>query len=217
MEVIGFALRIAILAIVFSAASHAEDAAAPSKQDVEGKAQYCKDCHGASGEGFRGYYPIPRLAGQTTEYFENQLRAFAEHRRENDISIVMSRVHGLADASPAMRTALATYFSGLNPEPVEGGPENLVAMGRKIFFEGVPETNIPACAACHGPEAKGHEIIPRLAGQLYPYVTKELAEWSTARGQDPAVKDTSRIMAPIAHSLTQPQISAVAAYISNLK
>ena len=27
--------------------------------------------------------PIPRLAGQQTEYMENQLKAFIERRREN--------------------------------------------------------------------------------------------------------------------------------------
>jgi cytochrome c553 len=41
--------------------------------------------------------------------------------------------------------------------------------------------------------------------------------WSKERGQDPAKPDTSAIMEPIAHGLTEPQIAAVAAYLSYLE
>jgi cytochrome c553 len=46
---------------------------------------------------------------------------------------------------------------------------------------------------------------------------KVLANWSKERGQNPANPDTSIIMKPVAHSLTRPQIDAVAAYINHLK
>ena len=59
--------------------------------------------------------------------------------------------------------------------------------------------------------------IPRLAGQLYPYVIKELVNWGKERGQNPAKPDTSAIMSPVAHSLTRTQIDAVAAFVSYLK
>ena len=119
--------------------------------------------------------------------------------------------------SPDMITALATNFRDFNPKPLGGGPKELVAEGEKIFQDGVPEANIAACAACHGPDAMGHEEIPRLAGQLYPYVIKELGDWGKERGQNPANPDTSAIMLPVAHSLNKPQIEAVAAYVSSLK
>jgi len=181
---------------------------------LQAKIQYCHDCHGPSGQGYRGFFPMPRLAGQTTEYLENQLRAFVEHRRETHIAIVMSKVHGL---SPEMRMALATHFRDLNPKPFGGAPRELVDTGKKIYEEGDPDANVPACSACHGPEAKGSGAIPRLAGQLYPYTVKELANWSTERGQTPAAPDTSAVMQPIAHSLNKSQIDAVAAYVSHLE
>ena len=59
--------------------------------------------------------------------------------------------------------------------------------------------------------------IPRLAGQLYPYLIKELVNWGHERGQNPARPDTSAIMSPVAHSLNKSQIEAVAAYVSELK
>jgi cytochrome c553 len=210
------ALSAAILAIAFSGVVRADDTGAPAypKQNLQAKIQYCTDCHGASGRGYRGYFPMPRLAGQTTEYFDNQLRAFIERRRETHIAIVMSRVHGL---SPEMRMALAAHFNALDPKPFGGAERRLVATGKAIYEEGVPDANVPACSACHGPEAEGSGPIPRLAGQLYPYTTKELANWSKERGQDAANPDTSAIMKPIAHSLTKSQIEAVAAYLSYME
>jgi hypothetical protein len=46
---------------------------------------------------------------------------------------------------------------------------------------------------------------------------KELTNWSKERGQGPAKDDTSALMAPIAQSLTQSQIAALAAYLNYLK
>jgi cytochrome c553 len=56
-----------------------------------------------------------------------------------------------------------------------------------------------------------------LAGQLHDYIFGKLTNWSKERGQNPAKPDTSAIMEPIAHGLTDPQIRAVAAYVSNLE
>ena len=73
-----------ILAFVLAGAVSAQHRITGSG-DVQAKISYCKDCHGVSAQGFNGYYPIPRLAGQQPEYIENQLRAFTEHRRTNNI------------------------------------------------------------------------------------------------------------------------------------
>ena len=202
------ALQVAVLAVVFAASGRASDFA---RQGLQAKIEYCKDCHGLSGQGYRGYYAMPRLAGQQTEYIENQLRAFIERRRTNPV--MFNVAHAL---SPSMLRALAAHFRELNPPPVGGAPRHLVARGKTIFQDGLPEENVPACSACHGPEAKGQGEIPRLAGQLFPYTVKALTNWSRERGQDAAKNDTSAMMAPIAHNLTQSQIAAIAAYLSYL-
>ena len=119
--------------------------------------------------------------------------------------------------SPALLSALAAHFSELNPKPLGGAPRELADTGKKIFEEGVPDANIPPCSSCHGPEAKGNGAFPRLAGQLYPYLIKVLTNWEKERGQDAANPDTSAIMQPIAHNLTESQIKAVAAYLSYLE
>jgi cytochrome c553 len=81
----------------------------------------------------------------------------------------------------------------------------------------VPNADIPPCASCHGPEAKGDGQFPRLAGQLHDYIFRKLVNWDKERGQDPANPDTSAIMEPIAHNLNESQITAVAAYLSHLE
>lgn len=207
------ALQTAALVVAFSAASRLDDGLAHgfSKQPLQAKLEYCKSCHGLSGEGFRGYFPMPRLAGQQPEYIENQLRAFIERRRTNPV--MFSVAHAL---SPPMMAALAEHFKNLNSNPYGGAPKGSLALGKKIFEEGLPDANVPACFACHGPGAKGYGEIPRLAGQLYWYTIKALTNWSKERGQGSA-KDISAIMVPTTHNLTQQQIAAVAAYVSYLK
>ena len=132
---IRLALPTIILAIAFSAAGQAKDLdrADRSKGALPSKIEYCKTCHGLSGQGYRGFFPIPRLAGQQTEYIENQLAAFIERRRENKYMYDVAHV-----LSPATRAALAKHFRGLNAKPLGGAPRKLVAMGKKIYEEGVP-------------------------------------------------------------------------------
>ncbi len=209
---LGLALQSALLALFLVSAARAEDASALSQKDVQAKLAYCEVCHGVSAQGFRGYYPIPRLAGQQPEYLKNQLAAFVERRRVNPIMFSVGHV-----LSPAMIDALAANFHDLNPKPLGGAPKELAAEGKKIFDEGIPAASVPPCASCHGPEAKGNGPFPRLAGQLYPYVVRALGTFGEERGQNPAKPDTSAIMQPIAHSLTEAQVKAVAAYVSNLE
>ena len=214
-------LRAAVLAMVVSAAARVDSEPARGRHGVPvrtggiaGKVEYCTDCHGPSGQGYHGYLTMPRLAGQTPEYIDKQLRNFADRSRERNLFINMARVHGL---SSDLRAALAAHFRGLDPRPIGGGPRNLLRTGKRIYDEGIPEANIPACAACHGPDAKGQEEIPRLASQLYAYTVKELTNWSTERAQGAAKDDTSAVMNPIAHALSPAQVSAVAAYLSDLR
>ncbi|HEY8138384.1 MAG TPA: c-type cytochrome [Methylocystis sp.] len=202
----------ALVVIASAAASRAEDSATVSPRDLAAKINYCKTCHGTNGQGFRGAYPMPRLAGQQTEYLENQLQAFIERRRTNPVMFNVAHV-----LSPAMLKGLATHFKDLNPKPLGGVPKELASAGKKIYDEGVPETNVAPCSSCHGPEAKGEGAFPRLAGQLNDYVFNKLVNWSKERGQDKSKPDTSAIMEPIAHGLTEPQIKAVAAYLSSLE
>ncbi len=204
-----FGLPLALAAAALLSASGTSRAA---RSSVQAKIRYCEDCHGTSAQGYRGYYPIPRLAGQQPQYLKNQLRAFIDRSRPNPIMSNVAHV-----LRPGMIDAIAGYFHRLHPPPIGGEPRRLVAAGRRIFENGVPQDNVAACAACHGPDATGRGEIPRLAGQLYPYVVKALSNFPKERGRNPAIHDTSFIMLPVAHSLTRSQVKAVAAFVSSLK
>ena len=182
-------------------------------QALKAKTDYCKTCHGLDGQGFRGSFPMPRLAGQQPEYLANQLQAFIDRRRTNPVMFNVAHV-----LDPSMVKALAAYFQNLNPKPLGGGgaAKALVPEGKKIYEEGVSSTSVPPCASCHGPEAKGADAFPRLAGQLPDYIYRKLTNWDKERGQDKDRPDNSAIMQPIAHDLTEAQIKAVAAYVSQL-
>ena len=151
---------------------------------------------------------MPRLAGQQPEYIKNQLQAFIERTRTNPVMNNVAHV-----LSPEMVTALSNYFKDLNPKPLGGGAASteLVPGGKKIFEEGIPSENVPPCASCHGDDAKGNGEFPRLAGQLPDYIFRKLTDWDKERHSE-----SSAIMQPIAHDLTEAQIKAVAAYVSEL-
>lgn len=204
-----------IIMVLVNLAAHAEEkvAAAVNPQLLKAKTDYCKTCHGLNGQGFRGSFPMPRLAGQQPEYLANQLQAFIDRRRTNP---VMFNVAHVLD-QPTLK-ALAAHFQSLNPRPLDGtsSKEN-VAEGRKIYLEGVQKSDVPPCASCHGNDAKGRDAFPRLAGQLHDYVYRKLTNWDKERGQDKSNPDNSAIMQPIAHNLSEAQIKAVAAYVSQLE
>jgi cytochrome c553 len=204
---------LAVLGVALAAAAPADNGPAPvPSQELAAKIHYCTTCHGISGQGFRGYYPIPRLAGQQPEYIKNQLLAFTQKRRKNPIMFSVAHV-----LSPQMLTALSAYFNKLDPKPLGGAPQSLVAEGRSIFTQGVAAKDVPPCASCHGDAAKGNGEIPRLAGQLNDYFIAKLTNWDKERGQIASQPDSSALMEPIAHALTPAQIKAVAAYVSTLE
>ena len=164
----------------------------------------CTWCHGTSAQ---GYYNAPRLAGQKVDYLVNQLQAFATHKRDEFLS-PKYMWYAAAHLDPATARNLAEYFSALPPEAATDGDSELAAEGKNIFENGVPDENIAACQACHGPEAQGVREIPRLGGLSYSYLKRRLEDWSQGR-------DTwGTSMPKVARSLSPNQIAALASYLS---
>ncbi len=183
---------------------------------LEAKIHFCSECHGRSGQGYRGYYAIPQLAGQPTPYIKNQFKAIHERVRDDPLVKKIMEPY-LRNLDPGIWSGLAEHFSTLTPTAHPGGPKNLVAEGKKIFAEGNADANIPACSACHGDGAQGNDVVPRLGGQLYGYLVDELSDWVHGyRSKDPENPENPNVMLPIASSLTKEQIAAVAAYLSRL-
>jgi cytochrome c553 len=206
-----WALPALFLAAVFPAASYAQSSG--DKQTVEAKIRYCKDCHGQQGQGFLGAYPVPRLAGQTFAYLQAKAEVIMEHKRDNPTADTFV-APALASMNPAMRGDVYDHFTKLNPPPAAPGPQELAPAGRKLYEDGVAADDIPACASCHGPEAKGNGEVPRLAGQLYAYSVKILSNWAIINRE--RAREDGKAVKSGAHKLSHSQIEAVSAYISNL-
>jgi cytochrome c553 len=194
-----FRLKIAILAIACSALpSLAGNIVTVGVRD-------CGWCHGTSGQGFGN---APRLAGQQYQYIENQLLNFFEHARDNPLSrqYMWGAASGL---NGEIAHALAVYFSLIPPQSADDGHRDLIAIGRLIYEEGSPETNLVSCAACHGPNGEGVREIPRLAGLSYDYLKRRLEEWG--EGYHVTAEPP---MPRIAGKLYPEEIAAIASYLS---
>ena len=139
-----WAIPATVLLILLGGSSRADDKIGDAllSSEFQSKVAYCKTCHGLSGQGYRGYYPMPRLAGQQTEYLEKQLRDFAERRRWSPVMFNVARV-----LNPSMQSELAAHFKDPNPKPLAGAPRELMAMGETIYEEGISDAGIAPCSS----------------------------------------------------------------------
>jgi cytochrome c553 len=168
----------------------------------------CTWCHGGSAQ---GYTPAPRLAGQRRTYIEQQLASFASHTRDAPFS--RQYMWGAAaNLRPWEAHALSVYFSNVPPRAAADGDRELVALGESIYQRGMPDANIAACVACHGPSGEGVGAIPRIGGLAYTYLKHRLEQW--AEGYHGTLVHP---MPHIAIQLSQRQIEELASYLSFLK
>jgi cytochrome c553 len=176
------------------------------RQDVAGYVHLCSSCHGITG---RSVSPdFPNLAGQQAEYLEAQLHAFRDHTRADPHAhtYMWGMASHLDDSAIA---SLAAYFSSQPPKPGTPIDEKTAAEARTIFTEGIEARGVPACTACHGENAEGQGTVPRLAGQHREYLADQLRLFrSNARANE--------TMHQNALNLTEPEIEALAAYLSSL-
>jgi cytochrome c553 len=168
----------------------------------------CTWCHGGSAQ---GYSPAPRLAGQRATYIYQQLVSFAYHTRDAPFS-KQYMWGAAANLSPPAAHTLSIYFSNLPPRAANDGNRGLVPLGEVIYQRGMPEENVAACVACHGPSAEGVGTIPRLGGLDYSYLKRRLEQW--AEGYHGALDHP---MPHIATQLSRSQIEELASYLSFLK
>jgi cytochrome c553 len=117
-----------------------------------------------------------------------------------------------ANVSPQTARDLASYFSTRSPKPANDGNKESAAIGRTIYQIGMPDSNIVACVACHGPNAEGVGAIPRLGGLAYGYLKSRLEQWG--EGYHAAAKPP---MPRVASKLSPRQIEALASYLSFVK
>lgn len=191
--------------LAWSAAPAGAQGAGPGKAE-ETAVNLCSTCHGPRGISVSPEFPI--LAAQQEPYLAAQIDAFRKRTRsEKDAHDFM---WGIASQLPEdVIQGLARYYAAQPPAPGRVEDPALVARGKELFDRGVPDRGIPACATCHGAQAKGTNVYPRLAGQHAKYVAKQLNYIQTLVRAAP-------VMHGIVKDFTPAEIQAVAAYVQSL-
>lgn len=169
--------------------------------------QVCSACHGPGGVNTNPMFP--QLGGQQSEYIAAQLHAFRAHQRaEPDAQHFMWGPSTRVIDEQLIGAIGHYYASQPAPKGAPGDPA-LVSKGRELFQKGSAAHQIPACASCHGAEAKGNGIFPRLAGQHKEYVLKQLRLIQSAVRSAP-------VMHGIVEHLDDDDMQALAAYLQSL-
>ena len=167
----------------------------------------CASCHGFEGAADPSGQ-FPRLAGLSADYIQRELDAYADGRRRNTI---MS--HIAQSMTEAERANAAAYYENAHAAvpPAPSASASLLTTGDVIANIGLNDSQVPACSACHGPYGRSYSPqTPSLAGQYSHYIETQLMSFRNGHR-----KVGAEAMVSIAHSLTNAQVQAVAAYFQH--
>ncbi len=166
----------------------------------------CSTCHGPRGVSISPIFP--NLAAQQPDYLVAQIAAFQAHTREEKAAHdIMYGIAGNLDA--ALVKSIAQYYAAQPPAPGRPGDPALIAKGKALFETGIPDRTIPPCATCHGPDARGRGVFPRLAGQHAIYVVHQIEYIQQIVRKAP-------VMHGIVKDLNSSEMDAIAAYVQSL-
>jgi cytochrome c553 len=166
----------------------------------------CASCHGPQGHSSLPKFPV--LAGQGANYLTAQLQAFKSRTRGDPDAL--GYMWGMAEPlSNDLIEALAAYYAAQSPRPGPIGDAGLIARGKSLYENGNASLGVPPCIACHGPEGRGTDAFPRLAGQHAQYLLKQLRSFQSN------MRDVA-VMHGVAQSLRTDDMQAVAAYLQTL-
>ncbi len=182
----------------FAFATAVVTTALPCGAQAPARAAVCVACHGEAGSSTITQNPI--LAGQTSRYLYLQLRDFQEGRRSDPQ--MSASVAGLS--RDEMRE-LADYFAGQKPKPqtFKADPEK-AQLGKLKADETL-------CTMCHLGGFAGQNEIPRVAGQHYDYLVKQLTDFKMRKRTNDAGNMTS-----VSNTLSASDIENLAHYLAGL-
>lgn len=171
--------QIGLAWIVLTAAHQTAHCASPGTQELAsvlertGDARHGKDlfdtcaaCHGADGAGQKDG-TVPAIAAQHFRVIASALVNFRHGERRDERMEHFGNEHHLS--VPQEIADVATYVSRLRPTPSLGhGDGHATQLGAKIYRR--------ECASCHGLSGEGNDrkSYPRLAGQHYDYLLRQL-------------------------------------------
>lgn len=143
----------------------------------------------------------PNLAGQPAAYLTAEIRDFASGKRASPNMRLLAMT--LSDAEVKV---IADYFAhrAATPNQYFHPDPALQARGKALAAAS-------GCAACHGDDFMGHDRYPRLAGQGYDYLAKQLDAFAS----DQRSEETGT-MNRLAKAVTPADRKAIATYLAAL-
>ena len=162
------------------------------------KAGTCVACHGPQGN--PAMAGMPALAGQTARYMYLQLRDFQEGRRNNDLMSPMAK-----DLTRDDMRELSAWFAAQKTAPQRFQPDAAKARLGKAKAD---ET---LCTMCHLGGFAGQNEVPRVAGQPFDYVLKQLTDFKARKRTNDAGSMTS-----VSATLSDADIENLAHYLASL-
>ncbi len=170
-------------------------------QNVEAgrkKAEPCFACHGVNGNSTVATFPI--LAGQSMRYIYVELKDFKEGRRHDpnmDAVVANLTREDMFDLG-AFFAAQQPGSNGFKPDPEKAA-------------RGKAKADETLCTMCHLGGLAGQNEIPRVGGQHYAYVVKQLKDFKAMRRTNDAGNMTS-----VAKTLSDEDIDNLGQYAASL-
>ncbi len=192
------ALAAACCAAALLTNSAAAQTVTPVMTQAPAKAAVCTACHGEAGRSTIPANPI--LAGQTSRYLYLQLRDFQEGRRSDPQMSPMVK-----DLSREELRELSDWFAQQKP-PIQNFKVDPAKAAR-----GKQKSDETLCTMCHLGGFLGQNEIPRVAGQNYDYIVKQLADFKARRRTNDAGNMTS-----VSSTLNDADIENLAHYLVGL-
>ncbi len=177
-----------------------KDARTRERAIAEGRehAVLCTYCHGPDGNSTKP--DIPNLASQNPVYLLEQIERFASGRRVDYTRVMQQLTRRM---TPQETLALVVYYASVPLNPARAD----IAQAQ----QGLPLYQ-RVCQGCHGKDGNGVAGYARIAGQQPQYVTATLKAY-----RDRTPGRLSPEMDAVTRGLSDADISALAAYVANLR
>lgn len=167
----------------------------------------CAACHGRDGTGSPDRF-IPAIAGQHWQVLTKQILDYRYFRRWDTRmagAISSEHLHGPQDIADVV-----AYVNSLQPRSAASsgtgvGPGDRLGPGGDLYAR--------RCASCHGNAAQGNgpEGYPRLAGQQYRFLVRQMQEAPSGR------RPFSREHVKLLKKLDEADIRGVADHLSRIE
>lgn len=174
------------------------------------KSAACGACHGPTGNSAMAEWP--KLAGQSSRFLFDQLKAYKAGTRQNPV--MQGQVAALSEQD--MRDLAAHYAL---QKPAAGvGSKDALAIAQPLYRAGNAARALPACGACHGPNGAGNAAAgyPRIGGQHATYAAARLRAYRELGSQE-LPDGNQKMMAAVAAKLSDKEIDALASYLNGLQ